>query len=175
MMKSHPDIGTNLGGRSLTNDVFSSTMGCLLIVRRCLSPHRLAIFSAGRWSVKMKRAIIVVCISTVFISSCSLFAPKTQTVSVACSESDALLQINNETFKGFGQADVERDKKVSIQCTKNGFYPAQKSIDYSMSGTGVADTIGIFFFLLPGIGLFSSGAWSLDETEMKVNMVKQGN
>lgn len=57
-------------------------------------------------------------------------------------------------------------------CTKIGYFPAQKTIDYSLSGTGVADIVGTVFLLLPGIGLFTAGAWKLDETDVSLSMVK---
>jgi len=47
----------------------------------------------------------------------------------------------------------------SQKCTKTGYFPAQRTIDHSLSGTGIADIIGTAFFLLPGIGLFTAGAW----------------
>jgi hypothetical protein len=106
-----------------------------------------------------------------FVTGCSAFMPKSQTVSVACSEPDAVLQVNGQHFNGTAQTDVPRNKNVSIMCTKPGYFPAQKTIDYSLSGTGVADIVGTVLFILPGIGLFTDGAWSLDETNVNVSMV----
>ncbi len=57
-------------------------------------------------------------------------------------------------------------------CTKAGYFPAQKTIDHSLSGTGVADIIGTVFFLFPGIGLLTAGAWDLDETDVSLAMMK---
>lgn len=56
--------------------------------------------------------------------------------------------------------------------TKPGYFPAQKTIDYSLSGTGVADIIGTVLILFPGIGLFTAGAWNLDEADVNLAMVK---
>jgi hypothetical protein len=114
---------------------------------------------------------IVLSLNLVILTGCSAFMPKSQTVSVACSESDAALQINGQQFNGAAQTDVPRNKSVNIMCTKPGYFPAQRSIDYSLSGTGVADIVGTVLFILPGIGLFTDGAWSLDETNVNVSMV----
>lgn len=57
-------------------------------------------------------------------------------------------------------------------CTKAGYFPAQKTIDHSLSGTGIADIIGTVFFLFPGLGLFTAGAWNLDETDVSLPMMK---
>jgi len=113
----------------------------------------------------------VVLIGSIFLSGCSAFVSKTETVSAACSVSDALLQINGQQFKHVGQVDVKRNRSVSIMCTRPGYFPAHKSIDYSLSGTGTADIVGTFFFLLPVLGLFSAGAYSLDERNVSLVMI----
>ena len=120
----------------------------------------------------MKRIIAAIVASSIAVSGCSVFMPRTQTVSAVCSEPDATLQVNGQTYQGMAQVEAKKNKKVSIMCTKSGYFPAQRTIDYSLSGTGVADIIGTLFFLLPGIGLFTAGAWDLDETNVSVAMMK---
>lgn len=120
----------------------------------------------------MNRVIAVIVALSFLVSGCSAFVSKTQTVSAVCSEPDAVLQINGQMFHGKAQVEAKRNKAVSIMCTKEGYFPAQKSVDYSLSGTGVADTIGTFIILLPGLGLFTAGAWNLDETEISIPMIK---
>lgn len=120
----------------------------------------------------MKRGIAAIVALSILVSGCSTFAPKTQTVSAACSEPDAALQINGQMFQGRAQVEAKRNKPVSIMCTKAGYFPAQKTIDYSLSETGVADIIGTVLLLLPGIGLFTAGAWKLDETNVSLPMIK---
>ncbi len=120
----------------------------------------------------MRRIIAVVVASSIAVSGCSTFAPKTQTVSAVCSESDATLQVNGQVYQGRAQVETKTNKAVSIMCTKPGYFPAQKTIDYSLSGTGVADAIGTVLFLLPGLGLFTAGAWKLDESDANLAMVK---
>lgn len=69
----------------------------------------------------MKNIIIAFTLSsTLALGACSLFAPKTQTISAVCSEPDATLQINGQLHKGSAQAEVRRDKTVSIMCVKSG-------------------------------------------------------
>ena len=120
----------------------------------------------------MKRIIAVIVASSIAVSGCSTFAPKTQTVSAVCSEPDANLQINGQVYQGKAQVEAKRNKTVSIMCTKTGYFPAQKTIDYSLSGTGVADIVGTVLILFPGIGLFTPGAWKLDETDVSLAMMK---
>ncbi len=121
----------------------------------------------------MKKIISIVVIVNIFLSGCSAFVPKTEALNINCSEEDATLQVNGQMYKGSAQPEVERNKPVAIMCTKPGFYPAQKTIDKSLSGTGIADIVGTFIFLLPGIGLFTPGAWTLNEDFADVQMVKK--
>ena len=120
----------------------------------------------------MKKVIAAIVAFSILVSGCSAFVPKTQTVSAVCSEPDAALQINGQMYQGKAQVEAKRNKTVSVMCTKVGYFPAQKTIDNSLSGTGVADIVGTLFFLFPGIGLFTAGAWSLDETDVSIPMVK---
>lgn len=120
----------------------------------------------------MKKVTAAIVAFSVLVSGCSTFAPKTQTVSAVCSESDATLQVNGQVYEGRAQVESKTNKSVAIMCTKPGYFPAQKTIDYSLSGTGVADAVGTALFLLPGLGLFTAGAWKLDETNVNIPMVK---
>lgn len=120
----------------------------------------------------MKKVIAAIVALSIAVSGCSTLAPKTQTVSAVCSEPDATLQINGQMYQGKGQVEARKNKTVSIMCTKPGYFPAQKTIDYSLSETGVADVIGTVLLLLPGIGLFTAGAWKLDETDVSLPMIK---
>lgn len=121
----------------------------------------------------MKKIICLILALSILTSGCSAFVPKTQAVNVSCSEADATMQINGgQTYPGQVRVDAQRDKPLSIACYKQGYYPAQKSVHSSLSGTGIADLLGSFIFILPIIGFFSPGAWDLDENEVTVNMVK---
>lgn len=75
-------------------------------------------------------------------------------------------------YQGKAQVEARKNKTVSIMCTKPGCFPAQKTIDYSLSETGVADIIGTVLLLVPGIGLFTAGTWKLDETDVSLPMIK---
>jgi hypothetical protein len=113
---------------------------------------------------------LAVCVAT---SGCSAFVSKTQTVNASCSEPDATLQVNGgPTYPGKVQLEARRDKVISLTCYKQGYYPAQKSISHSLSGTGFADWIGAFIFIIPVIGVFTPGSRNLDETDVTINMLQ---
>lgn len=121
----------------------------------------------------MKKLTCIVLIFSLSLSGCSAFVTKTQNVKAACSESDAILQVNgSEVYTGKAELEVRRDKVFSYSCMKPGYYPAHKSVSYSISTTGVLDFIGTIIFLVPVVGIFSPGSWNLDETDTTINMVK---
>jgi uncharacterized protein YceK len=121
----------------------------------------------------MRKIILSVVIVSILTSGCSAFAPKTQTVNAACSEADATLQVNGgQTYTGQAQIEARRDRVFSYACLKQGYYPAQKTVSYSISPTGIADFVGSMLFIIPIIGIFTPGAWDLDETDVTINMVR---
>lgn len=121
----------------------------------------------------MRKITILILISSLALSGCSAFVTKTQDVKAACSEPDALLQINGgAVYTGKAEVAARRDKVFSYSCLKPGYYPAHKSVSYSISTTGVLDFVGTMIFLIPVVGIFSPGSWSLDETDTTINMVK---
>lgn len=121
----------------------------------------------------MKKIICITLVVSILTSGCSAFVTKTQTVTASCSESDAVLQVNGgEIYTGQTKVEARRDKVFSYSCFKQGYYPAHKSVSYSISPTGVADFIGSMIFIIPIVGIFSPGAWDLDEKDVTINMVK---
>ena len=121
----------------------------------------------------MRKIISIILATSIFTSGCSAFVPKTEMVKAACSEPDATLQINGgESYTGQVTVEARRDKVFSYACYKQGYYPAQKSVSYSISATGVADFIGSMIFIIPIIGVFSPGAWDLDQKDVTINMLK---
>lgn len=121
----------------------------------------------------MKKIISLLVAGSIFVSGCSAFVPKTQAIKASCSEPDAILQINGgESYTGQVKVETRRDKVFSYTCYKQGYYPAQKSVSYSISPTGVADFIGSMIFIIPIIGVFSPGAWDLDEKDVTINMLE---
>jgi hypothetical protein len=121
----------------------------------------------------MKKIISLTLVISISVSGCSAFVTKTQTITASCSEADATLQVNGgQTYTGKAEIIARRDKVFSYACLKPGYYPAQKTVTYSISPTGIADFVGSMIFILPIIGIFSPGAWDLDETDVTINMVK---
>jgi hypothetical protein len=102
---------------------------------------------------------------------CSVFRSHTQIINVTCSEPEAKLTVNDwrETspFKGW----AFRNKSVIIQCEKEGYEVAARFVNYHLNATGYLDIVGGFLVYIPYVGLFFPGAYSLDDTDIKVQMI----
>ncbi|OGW79688.1 MAG: hypothetical protein A2Z83_00455 [Omnitrophica bacterium GWA2_52_8] len=55
---------------------------------------------------------------------------------------------------------------------KDGYVTTQRAIGKSLNTTGVLDIIGGVLILIPLFGLLAPGAYSLDETNVQISMVK---
>jgi hypothetical protein len=112
---------------------------------------------------------------TVASSGCSAFRASTQMMNVTCSELDVILTINGQRHSPPAQVNVKRNRDVAIQAYKDGFVPYQRTVGHHINVTGALDAAGTFFFIVPGIGLFCPGAWSLDETDVFITLYAAGN
>ena len=106
-------------------------------------------------------------------SGCSAFRPFNQTVNITCYPDDAVLMVNGQRYTPPTQVNVPRNRDISLQAYKEGYMPYQRTIGYHFNATGVLDAVGTVFFLVPGIGLFFPGAWSLDETDIAVTLYQK--
>ncbi len=121
----------------------------------------------------MKRFVAYVLSASVLALSCtgcSIFRSNTQEISITASPHDTVLMVNGTTVMAPAKIYVRRDQPLTIQGSKAGYYNYVNNVGHSMNFTGVLDTIGIFIFLVPGLGLFSAGAWSLDQTQFHVEL-----
>ena len=108
-----------------------------------------------------------------FLSGCSAFHDKNQTLEIATTVSDASITVNDK-FVGNGSVriDVPRDKSVTVEAHKPGYETTTRFIQTVPSLTGKLDTAGTYF-LFPAIGLFTPGASELETTKIFLNMKKQ--
>jgi hypothetical protein len=124
-------------------------------------------------TLKSLSAIVMLGLTLFLNTGCSAFRSSTQTMNITASPTDSILMVNGSRYTPPAQIKVRRDRDVSIQCYKEGYIPYQRTIGYHMNGTGAADIIGTVLFLLPGVGLFCPGAYSLDETDVGVSLYQK--
>lgn len=121
----------------------------------------------------MKKALsLVVCFAMLFnLTGCSMFAPSTQQVTVTSSERDAQIFINgNMMGTGVASSSVKTNQDVSIMAKKDGFYPATRTIEPTLSTAGILDIIGGCIWLIPFFGLLASGSHKLDTNNITILM-----
>jgi len=120
----------------------------------------------------MKKISLVMALWILFLTvGCSAFKPSTQTLSITCSDPDAVLLVDGQAYPLPAQIPVARNRDHSIQCYKEGHYPYNHTIGHHFSGSGVADLIGLCCILVPGFGLLTPGAWDLDQTDIFITLV----
>lgn len=122
---------------------------------------------------KLISCLLVIAMS-VSCSGCSIFAPKMQNVSVSTSEPDAEIFVNGNLMgTGVATARVRRNEDVAILAKKDGFYPAVRTIEPTLSTTGILDIIGGSIILLPFFGLMAAGAHKLDTSNVVLVMSRE--
>jgi hypothetical protein len=105
------------------------------------------------------------------ITGCSAFRSSTETMSIHCTPADSVLMVNGNRYTPPADISVKRNREVSIECYKDGFVPYQRTIGYHFNSTGALDAVGTALFLVPAVGLFTPGAWSLDETNVAISLI----
>ena len=56
---------------------------------------------------------------------------------------------------------------------KKGYVPYQRTIRSQLNATGILDVVGLALFVLPGVGLLTPGAYSLDETDIIIYLYEK--
>lgn len=107
------------------------------------------------------------------VPGCSAFRASTQTVNVSCVPQDAIVTVNGGRVTAPAQVVARRDRDLSVQAHKQGYAPYQRTVGHHLNGTGALDAVGTLLVLVPGIGLLTPGAWSLDETDVSVTLYKE--
>jgi hypothetical protein len=116
--------------------------------------------------------IIAIILSVAITAGCSCFADYREQVTVMTNVPNAEVFANGDRV-GQGtsvQFSAKRNRNVQIMAKAPGYYPAYRSIDTTLSMTGVLDIIGIFFFIIPFIGLLTPGSRTLDENNVALEL-----
>jgi hypothetical protein len=125
---------------------------------------------------KRMQAAINIGMSVVLLAAstgCSVFKSHMQTVNINCTPPDSVLMVNGEKYASPAQISVKRNKDVSIECFKDGYAPYRSKIFHHLNETGNLDIIGGCLFLVPLVGVFSPGAWSLDQTDVEISLFQK--
>ena len=131
----------------------------------------------SRWMGRTQRTLAMAAAAClVVLPGCSAFRSSTQVVMINSNVPEADVYING-AFVGKTpvSTQVKRSKDFGVSVRKAGYVPAALTVESHLNVTGVLDIVGTLLFLVPVIGLFTSGAWSLDETQINVNLGPMGS
>ena len=134
-----------------------------------------AIFQERMNMKKSKAANLVMAALVLVLSTngCSFFAPKTEEVAVNTVPVGAEVYVNN-SLKGTTPCNVPVScKGGEIMVKKAGYNTQLYRVGRHLGTCGVMDIVGTVMFLVPAIGLFSAGAYTLDEHNVNISLTKQ--
>ena len=128
-----------------------------------------------RMNMKQSKAANLVMAALVLLTAngCSFFAPKTEEVAVNTVPAGAEVYVNN-SLKGTTPCSVPVScKGGEIMVKKAGYDPQLYKVGRHLGTCGVMDIVGTVIFLVPAIGLFSAGAYTLDQRTINASLTKQ--
>lgn len=95
-----------------------------------------------------------------YLSACSLFGPRMQTITISSDPEGAKIRVNGETVGSTPlRVQVRRSEDVLIEAQMAGYETAYRTSHRTVSGLGIVDLVGTSVFLIPIIGLLSPAAW----------------
>lgn len=134
------------------------------------APHKVNRLQQLRSSLKQAFRLMVVSLTCLGITSCSLFCSGSKTVLVSSNDPNAILRADGQYIgKGSGSASLKKNK-THIITAQNGTKQGAAMLDSEISITGVLDLIGGICFLVPFLGFLSKGAWTLDKDSVYVEV-----
>ena len=121
----------------------------------------------------IRRQLASITALCIFLSSCSAFRSSTQVLTVTTDQPDAQIYINGQ-LAGHGTAamPVKRNQNAQILVKKPGYLTIQRAVGKSLNGTGILDIVGGVIILIPLFGLLAPGAYSLDENNIAMVMIR---
>jgi len=102
------------------------------------------------------------------LTACSFASPPNQNITISPSHPRAEVSVDGRVIgRGTQQVNLSKRREHSV-LAKCGNSSGVAYIGRDVSGTGFADMIGGFIFLLPFLGFFSPGAFELSPSNVYV-------
>ena len=117
-------------------------------------------FSHMKHSIVSILMVVLVLFST---TGCSLFAPWKESITVDSEPQGAQVIIPGQRLTTPCVLTVPCNKEVVVILKKEGYSTATYNIRPTLGICGVLDVAGLCCWLIPGIGLFTPGAFTLDQ------------
>ena len=115
-------------------------------------------------------------VTVFFMAGCSLFASRSQSIGVSSDPPGAQVLVSG---KPMGTTplhfEVHRGENLLLEVKKSGYHTQFRTFSRKVSTIGIIDLVGACVFLIPIIGLLSSGAWEHDPPEAGVTLEPESN
>ncbi len=105
-----------------------------------------------------------------FFTGCSFFAKKEQLLTVNTNPADCQVIINGQTYTAPVQMMIPTTSNFTITALKSGYSSKTETLGYTLSKTGILDAVGLWLFLLPGLGLLSDGAFTVSNSHVFIDL-----
>jgi len=114
--------------------------------------------------------VIILC----YMAGCSLYGPTKQSIGVSSYPPEAQVIVSG---KPMGMTplhfEADRGENLLLEVQKSGYQTQYRTSSRKLSGLGILDVVSGFFWLVPFIGLTSSGAWEHDPAEFEIPLVPE--
>ncbi len=131
----------------------------------------------GPGTVRIPRDIGIVTLAVLALinaTSCSLVAPRMQSISVTSEPGGARVSINGMSAGVTPtQYKIKKNEETSIVVGKDGYETATRLTSTTLSTIGIVDIVGGCIFLLPFLGLLAPGAWKQDPSNVHLNLYEK--
>jgi len=129
------------------------------------SPSERSAASIGRRAIAGVTSVTVLLLQT----SCSIFVPPTQEFSISSEPPGAEVFINGRLVGATPLVTrISRKTPSAIMVRKEKYQTVTRQTSRTLSATGILDVIGVFVWIVPGIGLFFPGAYEQTPSNMTV-------
>lgn len=110
------------------------------------------------------RSILLIVGLSLLLTGCSLFAPKSDELTIDSDPQGAEVIIPGlKRQKTPCVVSVPSDKNIMIIVRKQGYVTREYTIKSTLGKCGVLDVCGCVLWGIPAIGLFSPGAYTLEQ------------
>ena len=126
----------------------------------------------GIFLYRILSLVIILC----YMVGCSLYGPTKQSIVVSSDPPEAQVIVSG---KPIGTTplhfEFDRGENLQLEVQKSGYQTEYRTSSRTLSGLGMLDTISGFFWLVPFVGLTSSGAWQHDPAEFGISLEPEKN
>ncbi len=119
----------------------------------------------------MRRTFAILLLPVLALAAgCSIANAPVQVVALNVTPQDATVIANGMKYEGSPVFfEVRRDRDLLINAAKSGYEPYNCVVGYHLSSLGKIDAWSSIL-IFPFFGLFSPGAWELDQTTINIQL-----